>query len=374
MKYKIFISAGEVSGDLHASYLLNEILSIDKNIYSYGFGSLKLKKLGFDLLADLSKNSSVGFTEALPNVIPAIFLLRKAQYIFKNKKPDLVILIDNQGFNFKLAEIAKKNNIKVAYYIAPQEWIWGFKNGAKKVITLTDKIYAIFKKEYELYYKLTDKVEYVGHPLLDILKKNNKILIRKELNLNNELVIGLMPGSRKKEIDRLLPIFLETTNKLRNYYKNIDFIIIIPEIWEYYLKKFFKIDNIKIFSGDSSYFMQACDLILASSGTVTLEATLLNIPIISNYKLSYISYKIAKYLIKTDYFSLPNIISNKKIIEEFIQRDVNSRNLFEVSVKILENRDKIDYSEIKNFLLPYGAIKKTANSIYSFLKEIKNQQ
>jgi lipid-A-disaccharide synthase len=369
MSYKIFISTGEVSGDIHASYLLKEILKIDSNIYSYGFGSIKLKELGFDLIADMSKNSSVGVTESLPNILPALSLLKKSDNIFKNNRPDLIILVDNQGFNFRLAKIAKKHNIKVVYYIGPQEWIWGFKNGAKKVIKLTDKIYTIFKKEQELYNSLCDKAEYVGHPLLDIIKKEDKLKIKNELKLEEELIVGLMPGSRKQEIKRLLPIFLETCNYLSNYYrKKINFIIIVPEIWNKFVINSFSLKNIKVFSGNSNYFMQACDLILASSGTVTLESVLLNIPVISNYKLSYLSYKVAKSLIKIDYFSLPNIISERKIIDEFIQQDVNPINLFKASVKIIESKNTINYSKIIDFLLPRGAIKKTANSIYSLLK------
>lgn len=374
MKHRIFISAGEVSGDLHGSYLAKRLFEIEPELEITGIGSRAMKDAGVTVIRDIAPYSSVGIVESIPSVFPVSEVYKLAKETFSLNPPDIVVLIDNQGFNFRLADLSRKYKIPVVYYIGPQEWIWGFKKGPQKVINKVDKIFTVFAKEYQIYRDLTDKAEFVGHPLLDILIPESKDEIRNSLNLRNDIpVIGIMPGSRKHEIMNLLPVYLETAKSLKNKKQDVEIILIISPLWKSFVENNFDLGDVRILSGISSYLMQACDLIIVASGTVTLEASILNIPVIAGYKLSKISYILAKMLIRLKHFTLPNIISDKKVIPEFIQEQVNSENLTVESLKLLEDntlREKMfeDFGFIRKALEPKGAVNKTAEGILKLLK------
>lgn len=370
-KFTIFMSAGEVSGDFHGSYLAKEILKLNSNIKLVGLGSNFMKSSNVEIIDDMSQYSAVGLVENI-KCLPQIFKTYKItkNFILKNKI-DLAILIDWQGFNLKLINLLKKQNIPIVYYIGPQEWIWGFGKGLERVISKVDKLFAVFRKEYEAYKNISDKVEYFGHPLLDILKLHDKLEIKNSLGIDKDsFVLGIMPGSRKHEIEKLLPIFLKTSNDLEKIKPNLKTLLIIPSIWENFVKNNFEITNIKLLTDNSSYYMQCCDLLLVASGTVTLEASILKIPTIANYKVSNITYTLAKMLMKLKYFTLPNIVCNKKVIPEFLQKDVSSQNLKNICLELIENQNSKN-EMIKNFenvrkeLEPYGAIEKIAKKILS---------
>lgn len=373
MTKNVFISAGEVSGDIHAYHLCHEILKIKKDISFHGFGSQKMQSIGVNVLNDISLYSGVGLIENIPAAYKSGFNYKTAKEFFKKNKVELVILIDNQGFNLKLASLAKKNNIPVVYYIGPQEWIWGFKNGIHKTMKNVDTLYTIFQNEYEFYLqydKYKHKVKYFGHPLLNIiLNKNLKVNNKLNSHMTNDTKkkIALMPGSRRQELINTIPVFLEVFNTLKNKY---DFIFIIPEIWENFIKQNFHLDNIEIYYGNSEKNMRLCDLIVASSGTVTLEAVILDIPIIPCYKLNKLSYLIAKLLIKPEFVTLPNLVAQKKVINEFLQDDFNSENIINEINNIFLNNEyynsiKNDFAEIRKKLEPFDSIENTAKDIIS---------
>ncbi|MFN8671961.1 MAG: lipid-A-disaccharide synthase [Candidatus Sericytochromatia bacterium] len=359
----IFISTGEVSGDIHGAFLAKKLLEINSELNIFAFGSTELKKIGANIIYDLTSYSGVGLIENIQAIKPAIIAYNLAKDFFKKHKIDIVILIDNQGFNIKLAGLAKKMGLKVVYYIGPQEWIWGVGNNWKKIINKIDLLITIFEKEYYFYKNnleklglldvFNKKIKYFGHPLKNIIEENFNNEYKINQDLSNKKTIGIMAGSRKSEIKSLLPIFIKAVKKINSYDNKINIIFIFNSIWKDFIKENYNLDEFKVYFGESNKYMKECDLIICASGTVTLEATFLNIPCISCYKLSNLSYTIAKMLIKLDYFSLPNIILNKKVIPEFIQKDVNINNIFNESIDILFNKIKLnnilnDYKEIKN--------------------------
>jgi lipid-A-disaccharide synthase len=207
------------------------------------------------------------------------------------------------------------------------------------------------------------KVKYFGHPLLNIISKENI----QEKNQNDIKVIGLMPGSRKQELNNTIPVFLEIYNRLKDKY---DFNFIIPEIWKTFVESNFNINQVKTFYGNSEENMKLCDLIIASSGTVTLEAVIMDIPIIPCYKLNKLSYLIAKMVIKPEYVTLPNLISEKKVINEFLQDNLNSENIISEINKISSDQEyynnmKKEFKNIRKKLEPFNSIENTAKDIIS---------
>jgi len=205
---KIMLSAGEVSGDVHATSLVRELKKLLPDTYFFGMGSEKLLAEGVDVKIDIAKRGSIGILEALPNIVPIYFAYQKMLTLLKSERPDLLILIDSQGINMPLAKAAKKLGIKTIYYIAPQEWLWGSSKGVKKVSDTLDMIVSIFEKEHLAYKQAGGNSVYFGHPLVDIVKpEKSKSEARKEfLGSEDGPVISLCPGSRTQEIKNLLPI------------------------------------------------------------------------------------------------------------------------------------------------------------------------
>ncbi len=379
---KIFISAGEVSGDIHGSYLLQELKKLRSDLKFYGVGSERLAAEGMDVRIDIIRRGTIGILEALPNVIPVLAAFQKAKKILREERPDLVVMIDSQGFNMPLARFCKKIGLKTVYYVAPQEWLWGTERGAKKVAATISLIIAIFEKEYRSYLKAGANVAYFGHPLLDIVKPTEtkeearRRLIGADVHPATP-VISLCPGSRLQEIKGLLPIMLEAGRKIKKALPQARFIIpvastrIIEEIFGMIKDDF----RPKAIVGETYNLLYAADLNICASGTINLESSILGVPNIMLYKLSLPTYLIGKYILRIDrkikYFSMPNILTGQKIIPELVMGDANPENLADEAMGILQDRGRIDkmkegFFALRTLLGSGGAIQKTAEKILSF--------
>lgn len=311
---KIFLSALEVSADIHGAKLINALKNKDKNIYFYGLGGERMKEEGMEVLYDVTQYSTVGFIEPIPYIPKLLLVQERVKRIIKETKPDLIIFIDAQGFNFPLAKYAKKLGLKTIYYFAPQYWLWGDKKKVKEVLDSLSYVIATFPQEYELYRSFGDNVVYYGHPLVDYL------LPYKDLEREKN-IIGLFPGSRIQEIRNLTPIFLEIADRLKvNGYR-----FVMPIASEKFSNLLFDYvrgkDHVELVSGkESQKYLRMSSLSLVASGTVTLEAAILKTPIMVFYKISPITYHIAKRLVHYSFVALPNIILNQMIYPEFIQK------------------------------------------------------
>ncbi|MBU0573188.1 MAG: lipid-A-disaccharide synthase [Candidatus Margulisbacteria bacterium] len=369
---KIMISAGEVSGDVHGSYLVNEIKKLAPDAYIFGMGSERLKASGADIKLDISKRGTVGLVEVLPNAIPILFNLRKMVKLMDQEKPDMLILIDSQGFNVPLAREAKKRGIKTVYYIAPQEWLWGTKKGMKKVADCTDQIIAIWQKEADLYRDAGANVDYFGHPLLDIVKTTmDKPAFCKKYNLKeNDPIIAVCPGSRTQEIYGLLPIFLEACEIIHKQVPKAQFII--PAASTYIIKQIFKVINgykATAVIGSTHDIVGHADLAMAASGTINLEACILGTPNIMVYKLHPLTYWIGKNVLKIgekmNFFSMPNILCNEEIIPELIQDNANPENIAKTAMGFLDSEgyQRHNLGRVKQHLGAPPVISRIAMSI-----------
>lgn len=331
---KFFVSSGEASGDLHLSYLVKSIKSRYKDVEFFGVAGEKSKREGVEILQNIDDLAIMGFTEILSKYK---FLKQKAQdYIKFIKENNIrkVILIDYGGFNLKFLELLKKEDkeIEVFYYIPPKIWIWGEKRIHK--LKLADHIMVIFPWEVDFYKKHNVNAIYFGNPFSDIYKKNDE---------QGESIL-LLPGSRKQEMNSILPIFIEIVNSL----KEEKFILKLNSKNDLvFTDKISKYKNVEIKIDEKlSELTKKCKIAIATSGTVTLELALLNLPTIVVYKTSAINYFIAKYILKVGFISLPNLILNSEIFPELVQGKCNAEQIIK-DMRNIEKNKEIIFSKLE---------------------------
>lgn len=358
MRPEVLIVAGEASGDLHGAHLIRSLKRLSPGLDFTGIGGEEIKKTGAEILFDASKISVVGFFEVISHLSEIIAAQRTVRKKLSGSKPALLILIDFPDFNLLLARKAKKLGIPVFYYISPQVWAW--RSGRVKTIRrLVDKIGVILPFEQEYYRQRGVDATYVGHPLLDSVVKTtdrNEFCIEHKILPGNRL-IGILPGSRIKEVSRLLPVFLEAAHQLQE--SAVDqCTFLVPRATT--LSEEVLLDNgitdyqdridIRIISEDRYNMMAACDIVIAASGTVTLELLLLNTPMVVAYKLSPYTYRLGKLLVKVKYFSLVNLIGDEMIVPELLQDEANP-------IRISEELHRVLYDTGSRHLIEKGFIK-----------------
>lgn len=374
-KPKIYIIAGEASGDLHGSNLMKALLTEAQGEVSFRFwGGDKMSEIAGDPVKHIRDLAFMGFIEVLANIRTIFKNIKYCKEDILAFKPDVLVLIDYPGFNLRIAEWAKEQGIQVAYYISPQVWAWK-ENRVKKIKRSVDQMFVILPFEKDFYRKHEMEVEYVGHPLMDAIlnyrsDKNDLNEIRSSLRLNSERVIAVLPGSRKQEISVKLPIMLEAVRELK------DFTILIagaPSIDPGFYGPFLN-DQVQLIYGKTYDILSISEAAIVTSGTATLETALIGIPQVVCYKGSAISYHIAKRLVKIKFISLVNLILDKEAVVELIQTDCNPERIKEEIDLILEGKPKrmqilTDYQKLTEVLGGGGASLKVARSL---LKTIRN--
>lgn len=379
---RVLVSAGEVSGDVHGSYLVKELKKLKPDLYFFGMGSERLAAEGVDIKFDISRRGTVGIFEALPNLFSIYSTFNKMKALLLKEKPDLVLLIDSQGFNLPFAKFCKENGFKTVYYIAPQEWLWGTLKGAKKVAETVDLIVAIFEKEYAVYKNVDGRVVYFGHPLIDIVKPSlskeeaRSKFLGKDAGIEaggQKPVVCLCPGSRSQEIKSLFPILLKSAKIIQKEFPRAQFLI-PAATKEIYNKINSLIVNYKVLDGQTYDAIAASDLAICTSGTINLEASLLGIPNIMTYKLSAFTYFIGKHVLRIDkkikYFSMPNILLDEKVIPELVMQDANPQKIADETIAILKDparqeKMKRSFITLKEKLGQPGVIARVARAVLS---------
>jgi len=365
MKY--YIIAGEASGDLHGSNLIKELKKLDTTASVRCWGGDKMQEAGGELVKHYRDLAFMGFTEVLMNLRTIFRNLRFCKEDILQNRPDTLILVDYPGFNLRIAKWAKENGIKVIYYISPQVWAWK-ENRVKMMKQCIDKMLVIlpFEKEY-FSRKWNWEVEYVGHPLVEVIEKFKK----ENQNIESTGLVALLPGSRKQEITKKLPVMLAVTPQFPNH----KFVVAgAPAIEDEFYNEFLKQYPQVTLARDKTYnLLVQARAALVTSGTATLETALFGVPEVVCYKGSAISYQIAKRVIKVKYISLVNLIMDRLVVKELIQDDLNVDNLQRELKDILSNTERLnvlqkDYAELKALLSQGGnASAKAARSIVDFL-------
>jgi lipid-A-disaccharide synthase len=372
MRY--FIIAGEQSGDLHGSNLIRELFAADGNGEIFCWGGDMMESAGAKLLKHYRETAFMGFVVIVRNIrkIASNLSLCKKQIL--ELKPDVIILIDYPGFNLRIAEFAKQNNLKVFYYISPKFWAWNEKR-IEKIRKFIDRMYIIFPFETEFYRKHGIDVEYRGNPLVDeierkILSLTGKNEIRKLLHLSDKPVIALLAGSRSHEVESILPQMLKVIGHFPDHQFVLAGVKNLPQ--ELYTEI---IGNKPVITlTDKTYeILHLSDAALVASGTATLEAALFNTPQVVCYKGDFFSMLIAWLVIKVKYISLVNLIMKSEVVKELLGYSVNEKNLVEELKKVLHGgikREKIlsEYEKLKEKLGPAGASQRIAGDMVKELR------
>ena len=368
---RVMISAGEASGDIHAGAITAALKKLDKNIEVYGMGGELLRNAGGEVIFDIKDHSVMGFVEVIKR-LPDIFKLKNDFVkLLKERRPDVFVTIDYPDFNMRIAKIAHDMGIPVLSFIPPSAWVWR-KGRAKDVAKITDKVACIFPFEYDVYKEAGAKAEFVGHPLVDIVKPE---MTKKEAeewagkSAYKKLVL-LMPGSRLMEIEKTLPTLLEAAKHIQAQMPEVQFIVpragTIPvEL----IKDKIKASGLEasITEGHNYDLFSIADLALATSGTVTLEAALCDLGCVIVYKASPISFRIAKLVVKIPHIGLPNIVAGKEVLPELLQDDFTPDNVAQHALELLqpERNAKMheDLAYVRQRLGEAGAVDRVAKLI-----------
>ncbi|WP_419421033.1 lipid-A-disaccharide synthase [Legionella sp. D16C41] len=332
MPKHIVIIAGEESGDHHAADLVKELQTHDSTIKFSGMGGKHMEEAGVNVIANLAKFGMIGITA----VIKHAFVIKKTFQIIKqhlkNTKPDLLILVDCPGFNIPIAKYAKHVlGLRIIYYISPQIWAWK----ANRIHTLkacVDHMVVIFPFEKAIYQQAGIPVSFVGHPLVQRVQPSKDIAkIKESFNLPlNKKLIALLPGSRRSEIEKHLPIMVKTAEKLAASYDDLHYVMPIAQTLNSdIIKKYFTASaiNITFIRGQAIDVIASSHCVVVASGTASLECALMQKPMCIIYKGSFLSYLIAAKVIKVKYLGLCNLLQNKMIVPELLQYDCNAEEL-----------------------------------------------
>ncbi len=373
MRY--YIIAGEASGDLHGGNLIKELMKLDSAADFRVWGGDEMQSAGSTVVKHYRDLAFMGFVEVIKN-LPTIFKnLKFCKQDILQYNPDVLILIDYPGFNLRMAKWAKQNGLKVIYYISPQVWAWK-ENRVRNIKKYVDKMLVILPFEKAFYKKWNYEVDYVGHPLVNVIEAyqattNNKPAYRTG-RLQTANLIALLPGSRKQEIEKKLPVMLQAAQSFPDYH----FVIAkAPAINEDFYQVFLSPHkNVSSVINQTYSLLANAKAALVTSGTATLETALFGVPEIVCYKGSNISYQIAKRLIKLKYISLVNLIMDKEVVKELIQDEFTVDNLTKELKKLLTDNEKQqqikkDYSELRDLLSAGGnASKNAAKIILDFVR------
>jgi len=376
----IMIIAGESSGDLHGANLVKSLGEKRENLFFCGIGGPMLKEAGVRIVVDASELAVVGITEAVFNAGTLLKGIRTARGILSHLRPDLLILIDFPDFNLHVAATAKKLGIPVLYYISPQIWAWR-RGRVKKIQHLVDHMAVILPFEKPFFEKAEIPVTFVGHPLLDSIHQTVPAPLSDShisgKTILNPPVIGLLPGSRRGEINRHLPVMLETAQLLARQQEGAAFVLSIApmahrQAIEDIVTQKGKGLNIILETGDVRGVFNRCHLVIAASGTVTLEAAIAGMPGVVIYKVSPISYWLGKALVRVDYICLANLIADKAIYPELLQSQASPRLIADEVMSIVADPDKRgqmqrDLLAVRNALGGPGASQRVADIVLDMI-------
>ncbi len=341
-KKSVMIIAGEASGDVYGAHLVLAMKRLAPDITFFGLGGPEMEKVGVRIMYQLSAMAVVGLTEVIPRIRYIFRALMQLKMTLTRNPPDLLILIDYPGFNLNLAKKAHSLGIPVLYYIPPQVWAW-WQRRIRKIAKRVDRVAVILPFEKEFYRRFGLIVDYVGHPLLDVpLPKRGKKRIRERLGIPYDRgpILGLLPGSRAEEIVRLMPVMIGAAEIISRYYPRLYCILpLASTVREDLVKPYLKNAKIDITIGrsDTKELLKIADLALIASGTATLEAAIMETPMVIAYKVSPLSSILGRFIVTVSNIGLVNLVAGKTIVPESMQGRATAFHLAQKALAILKN-------------------------------------
>jgi len=375
---KIMICAGEASGDIHGANLVRALLKLNPKLAIWGLGGKQMETAGVKLYYDISDLSVVGVVEVLKNISTLRNILRGLLAVMDSSRPDALVLIDNPGFNLRVARVAYRRRIPIIYYISPQVWAWGaWRLGM--IIKMIDKMIVILPFEEDIYRGAGCDVSFVGHPILDLVNPalpRGKVCLKFCLDAKKP-VVGLLPGSRKDEVRRLLSLMVETLRIMKDNIPEIQFVLsLAPTVSEAEVVKILAKDCsfVKIVRDEAYDVRGIMDLALVASGSATLENAILGLPMVILYKLNFLTWLIARMLVRVPHIGLVNLVAGREVVPEFIQYRVRAERIAPVALELLQNsarreRMKEGLRAVKNDLGSMGASKRAAEIILNMISQ-----
>ena len=363
----IFLSAGEVSGDVHGAALAQALRAKAPELRLVGVGGPRMAAAGVELVADVTAHSAVGLTEQLPQLRPVLAAFKRAEAAMAAERPAAVVLIHYQGANVRLAARARALGVPTAYYILPQEWLWGLPGGLAKVAGCADQLIAVFEPEAEAYRAAGGNVAYVGHPLVDLLAD-----VRPALGAADRPPrVALLPGSRAQEVRTLLPALLGAAAQIHAALPEAAFVLpaAAPGLRDE-VAALVGVSGLPIAMPETPgpAAWADADLALAASGTAVLEAAILDVPCVAAYRVSRLTAFLARHLLRVEHVTLPNIVAGRAIVPELLQGEARPERLAEAGLQLLTDaaaRDAIraGYAEVRGRLGGPGAIARAADLV-----------
>ena len=371
----LLIIVGDKSADIYGAKLASELKKINPTIKIIGTGGDNMRKEGVEILYDVKDMSVIGLWEAISKLSLMRKVKRDIMDLIKTKKIKAAVLVDFPGFNIHIASEIRKENIPVIYYISPQVWAW--RGGRiKKIAQRVNKMLVILPFEVEIYRRAGVDVKFIGHPLFDVIEDSDKDKLYHDLGLDfSRPIIGLLPGSRDKEVRFLLPSMIDAALLIKKKIPKSQFILPkAKEVDGNYVKGLIREKGIdlKVINGNSHGVFQIADLSVVCSGTATLEAAILGAPLIIIYRLSKVTEIIGRKMLKVRHWGLVNILAGEEIVPELEQEEVNAENISAYALSILRSRQKKDLikaklSRITSTLGEKGASQLAAKEIIEFL-------
>lgn len=372
MPGKIFVSAGEPSGDLHGGKLVAALKDLRPDLEVWAVGGDALSQAGAEIVVHIRETAFMGFFEVLRHWRQVLKLWRMALHVLEHNRPDIVVAIDYPGFNLRLARAAHRRSIPVVYYISPQIWAW-HQSRVRKIKKYVREVLCILPFEVEWYRRHGVKAQFVGHPLLD---QNNRLSGANPFAQASRPLIGLFPGSRRQEVEHLLPLMVQAVQILRRRFPELQAVVAVaPNLDSDSIRKLIGTAPIQIATHQNQALMHNADALIIASGTATLEATLHHTPYVVIYKINPLSYLFARSLIKVDSITIANLVTGTKGVTELVQSCATpARIAYEIRRILCEPEYAL---RIKNFLAAAharlgtpGAARRAAQTILKYLPHV----
>ena len=363
------IIAGEASGDLHGAGVVRELKLADPGVEIFGVGGDKMKQAGMQLVYHVSELGFMGFAEVIRHLPVIRSMKRTLETVLRHKQPDVVLLIDYPGFNLRFAEYAKRKGRKVVYYISPQVWAW-HRSRVKHMRGIVDKMLVILPFEVDLYRSAGIDVEFVGHPLVEVLRSGlgRKAFCEQHGLDPSKRILALLPGSRMQEIDMIFPEMLRAARTIAAEAGAEVVLGVAPTLDEDHFRTLYSVEGVRLIKGATYDVMANADLALVTSGTATLETGLFGTPMIIVYKTSWLTYLLGRLLIHVDNIGLVNIVAGRQIVPELIQHRATAALLAKEALRLLRDESALaamrkDLMALKGRLGESGASSRVAQQI-----------